>query len=84
MTDYGEIKDRIYQLIAGQSAAKLARDPFELIMRDSNSRWQFDFLMALPTLAPLESDRQILLDGLAREYADMASWMAYAEREGDR
>jgi hypothetical protein len=35
----------------------------------------------LPQVIPAEAHRQILLDGLAREYAGVDGWMAYIERE---
>ena len=37
--------------------------------------------MMLPEAIPAEAHRQILLDGMAREYAGVDGWMAYVERE---
>jgi hypothetical protein len=50
-------------------------------MADSDNPYQPFFLTHLPTVIPEEKDRQILLDGLAREYADLEGWMAYVDRE---
>jgi len=37
--------------------------------------------MNLVKLMPSEPQRQILLDGMAKEYAGTEGWMAYVDRE---
>ncbi len=51
------------------------------IMSDSDDSRQPLFLSMLPQVIPAEAHRQILLDGLAREYAGADNWMAYVESE---
>jgi hypothetical protein len=40
--------------------------------------------MHLPKHVPSEAHRQILLDGMAREYAGVDGWMAYVDREAGK
>lgn len=56
-------------------------DLLKTIMSDSDHTRQAAFLMLLPETIPAEAHRQILLDGLAREYAGVDGWMAYVDRE---
>jgi hypothetical protein len=56
------------------------KDVFDLIMSDSDHDRQILFMAALLQSMP-EGHREILLDGLAREYAGLEGWMQYVERE---
>lgn len=58
-------------------------DLFATLMSDSDHPRQQHFLRLLPSYLPAEGHRQILLDGLAREYAGVADWMAYVDLEGE-
>jgi hypothetical protein len=49
-------------------------------MSDSDHPRQQQFLLLVQQEFS-EGHRQILLDGLANEYADLDGWMAYAVRE---
>lgn len=51
------------------------------IMSDSDHARMPMFLGLLPSAIPAEAHRQILLDGMAREYAGADGWMAYVDRE---
>ena len=50
-------------------------------MSDSDHPRQAMFLGLLPQHIPAEAHRQILLDGMAREYAHLDGWMSYVDRE---
>lgn len=53
-------------------------DVFDLIMADSDHPAQQGFLLLLLTGNDLsEAQRQVLLDGLAREYAGRTDWQDY-------
>jgi len=56
-------------------------DLLKTIMLDSEHPRQALFLMMLPQAIPAEAHRQILLDGMAREYAGLDGWMGYVGRE---
>lgn len=56
------------------------RDVFDLIMSDSDHARQPAFLgLIMKELS--EDQRKILLDGMAKEYADCDGWLAYIDRE---
>ncbi|ACN14572.1 hypothetical protein HRM2_14630 [Desulforapulum autotrophicum HRM2] len=55
-------------------------DVYDLIMSDSNHNRQAFFLMMLPHQQS-EKQRQILLDGMAKEYQNCSSWLEYVDRE---
>jgi|GEM_PF-2169768 len=55
-------------------------DVYDLVMSDSNHKRQAFFLMMLPQQLS-EKQRQILLDGMAKEYQSCDGWMAYVDRE---
>ncbi len=57
-------------------------DLFATIMSDSDHPRQQHFLRLLSSYIPAEGHRQILLDGLAREYAGVDGWLAYIDLEG--
>ncbi len=85
---YGVLKGRVYHMttvVSGRTNEETQtagrRDVFDLIMSSSDNHRQSAFLSLLKTELPLESDRKVLLDGMAREYAGAESWMAYVERE---
>jgi hypothetical protein len=56
------------------------RDVFDLLISDSDHARQAAFLLQLPSVLP-DGHRKILLDGLAREYAGLASWEEYVHQE---
>ena len=85
---YEIMKGRAYYLaetISGKTNenAKAAgfRDVFDYIMSDSDHPRQAAFLMQLSGALPAEGHRQILLDGMAKEYAGVDGWMKYVDRE---
>lgn len=87
MSVYEIVKGKIYplvQIVTGRSNSDAMtegyRDIYELLMSDSDHPRQQQFLMQLPAHLP-EGHRQILLDGLAKEYAGVDGWMAYVARE---
>jgi hypothetical protein len=51
------------------------------IMKDSDSNEQAMFLMGLTEHLPSEKHRQILLDGLAKEFTSCKGWMEYVKQE---
>jgi hypothetical protein len=84
MTDlYPIMKGKAYRLAKTIIAPKSQDedDLLKTIMSDSDHTRQATFLTMLPTVIPAVAHRQILLDGLAREYAGVTDWMAYVERE---
>ncbi|GJD96603.1 hypothetical protein [Methylobacterium iners] len=84
---YENLKGQVYdiaQIAAGRGNAEAQtegfRDVYDLIMSDSDHPRQPAFLgLIMDRLS--EKQRPILLDGLAREYAGVDSWMAYVDRE---
>lgn len=52
-----------------------------MVVSDSDHARQASFLLLLSSTVPVKAHRQILLDGMAREYANSDSWMAYVEKE---
>lgn len=84
---YDNLKGQAYE--AAQIAANRTnpeaqregfRDVFALIMSDSDHPRQQAFLgLIMKDLS--EDQRKILLDGMAKEYAEVEGWMAYTERE---
>jgi hypothetical protein len=83
MTDlYPIMKGKAYRLAETIIAPKSqGQDLLKTIMSDSDHTRQAAFLTMLPQVIPAEAHRQILLDGMAREYAGVDSWLAYVERE---
>ena len=79
---YPILKGRAYHL-AQMSIAPCPQgeDLLAVIMSDSDHARQATFLLLLPQHIPSEAHRQILLDGLAREYAGVDGWMAYVALE---
>jgi hypothetical protein len=87
MSLYDVVKGRAYglvQVVTGKSNDEAARegfkDVYDLLMSDSDHPRQQHFLLQLPTQFT-EGHRQILLDGLTREYANVDDWLAYVEKE---
>ncbi len=79
---YHIMKGKAYRLAETIIAPKYQdEDLLKTIMSDSDDSRQPLFLSMLPQVIPTEAHRQILLDGLAREYAGGGGWMAYVERE---
>lgn len=79
---YRVMKGKAYRLAETIIASNhQGEDLLETIMSDSDHTRQPVFLSMLPQVIPAEAHRQILLDGLAREYAGLNGWMAYVERE---
>ena len=79
---YRIMKGKAYRLAETIIASKhQGEDLLQTIMSDSDHTRQPLFLSMLPQVIPAEAHRQILLDGLAREYAGVEGWMAYVERE---
>lgn len=84
---YNVMKMRAYHLvetITGHThktaADKGFRDLWDMVMSDSDHARQYFFLAHLPNFLS-ESQRQILLDGLALEYQGCKDWMTYVDRE---
>lgn len=55
------------------------KDVYDLIMSDCDHPRHFHFLLAI-TDAFNSEERQLLLNGLAREYAGAAGWLDYCEQ----
>ena len=83
MTDlYKIVKGRAYRLAQTIIAPRAqGEDLLATIMPDSDHTRQGVFLTLLPQHIPSEAHRQVLLDGLAREYAGVDGWMTYVDRE---
>ncbi|UEM08437.1 hypothetical protein J4G43_026975 [Bradyrhizobium barranii subsp. barranii] len=83
MTDlYPIMKGKAYRLAESIIAPKhQGEDLLATIMSNRDHTRHVAFLTMLPTVIPADAHRQILLDGLAREYAGVDSWMAYVDRE---
>jgi hypothetical protein len=79
---YPIMKGKAYRLAETIIAPKHhGEDLLRTIMSDSDESRQPLFLAMLPQVIPAKAHRQILLDGLAREYAGADNWMAYVESE---
>jgi hypothetical protein len=87
--------DRLYDIMKGKAYSLAAtvsgktnpdaqtagfKDVFDYIMSDSDHPRQAAFLLSLSDVLP-EGHRLILLDGMAKEYTNLDSWMAYVDRE---
>lgn len=83
MTDlYPIMRGKAYRLAETIIAPKYqGEDLLKTIMLDSDHPRQALFLTMLPQVIPAEAHRQILLDGMASEYAGLNDWMAYVDRE---
>jgi hypothetical protein len=88
---YSVLKEQAYgaaQVTAGcgnsEAHIKGFIDVFDLIMSNSNHSRQPTFLGLLPEIIPSEGDRQVLLDGMAREYAGLNDWAAYVDQQSER
>lgn len=84
---YAVLKGRVYSeacIHSGHTneSAKIAgfKDVYDVIMSDSDHDRQPNFLMNMMQVLT-DGHRQVLLDGLAREYAGVDGWMAYVARE---
>lgn len=84
---YESLKGQVYdlaQIAAGRGNAEARiegfKDVYDLIMSDSDHSRQPAFINLIVGRLS-EKQRPILLDGLAREYADLDGWMAYVDRE---
>jgi hypothetical protein len=84
---YSITKGKAYSLacvVSGRDNASAKtegyKDVFDLIMSDSDHPRQPHFMTGLMSAMP-EGHRQILLDGLAREYAGLDGWMQYVDWE---
>jgi hypothetical protein len=76
------MKGKAYRLAQVIIAPKYeGEDLLKTIMKDSDGPCQANFLTMLPQHIPAEAHRQILLDGMAKEYAGVEGWMAYVDRE---
>lgn len=62
------------------AASKGYKDLWDMIMSDSDHERQFFFLTMLDKVLT-EPQRQILLDGLAKQYQGCAGWLDYVDRE---
>jgi hypothetical protein len=79
---YPIMKGKAYRLAQVIIAPKYeGEDLLKTIMKDSDDPCQALFLMQLPEHIPAEAHRQILLDGMAKEYAGLDGWMTYVDRE---
>lgn len=76
---YKKLKGKAHQ-IARLVCGHHDGDLFELIMSDSDDMRQAMFLMMIMKEFS-EKQRQILLDGLAREYVGCDGWLDYVEQE---
>jgi hypothetical protein len=79
----------LYPIIKGHAAylANTVAKPrwqgdevFKAIMSDSDNPRQAHFLLMLPDHIASEKHRQILLDGLAREFGEAENWISYVDR----
>lgn len=84
---YSILKGQVYSDACIHSAhtnesAKIAgfKDVYDVIMSDSDHERQPFFIVSISRILS-EAQRQVLLDGLAREYAGVDGWMAYVDRE---
>jgi hypothetical protein len=84
---YSGLKARAYgaaKVTAGcgdpEAQASGYADVFDLIMSNSAHSRQATFVGLLPTIL-CGGDCQVLLDGMAWEYAKLESWAAYTNRE---
>jgi hypothetical protein len=84
---YGALKERAYgaaKITAGcgdsEAQTNGYADVFDMIMSNSDHSRQAAFVGLLPSILS-EEQRQVLLDGMAREYAKLESWMTYVNRE---
>ena len=82
------LKGRAYplaQIVTGctnyDARQKGFRDVFDLIMSDSDHPRQQQFILALPGTLASEKHREILLDGMAKDYAGLDDWLVYVNRE---
>jgi hypothetical protein len=79
---YKIMKGKAYRLAATIIAPRFqGGDLLKTIMSDSDHARMPMFLGLLPSAIPAEAHRQILLDGMAREYGSSKDWMAYVDRE---
>jgi hypothetical protein len=79
---YPIMRGKAYRLAETIIAPKYqGEDLLKTIMLDSDDPRQALFLTMLPQVIPAEAHRQILLDGMASEYAGLNGWMAYVDRE---
>jgi hypothetical protein len=79
---YSIMKGKAYRLAETIIAPEhQGEDLLATMMSDSDHPRQATFFTMLSQLIPAEAHRQILLDGMAREYAGVDDWMAYVERE---
>lgn len=79
---YAIMRGKAYRLAETIIAPKYqGEDLLKTIMSDSDDSRLPLFLMMLPQHIPAEAHRQILLDGMAKQYAGVENWMAYVARE---
>jgi hypothetical protein len=79
---YPIMRGKAYRLAETIIAPKhQGEDLLATIMSDSDDNRQALFLRMLSQTIPAEAHRQILLDGMAREYAGVDGWTAYVDRE---
>ena len=79
---YPIVKGKAYRLAQTLMVPKhRGEDLLATIMSDSDHARVPLFLVHLPEAIPAEAHRQVLLNGMAREYAGVDGWMAYVERK---
>jgi hypothetical protein len=79
---YAIMRGKAYRLAETIISPKYqGEDLLKTIMSDSDDSRLASFMMMLPPHIPAEAHRQILLDGMAKEYAGVENWMAYVARE---
>jgi hypothetical protein len=79
---YAIVRGKAYNLAQTMIAPReQGEDLLATIMSDSDHLRQAVFLGLLPQHIPAEAHRQILLHGMAREYAGVDGWMVYVDRE---
>ena len=79
---YPIMKGKAYRLAQTLMVPKhRGEDLLATIMSDSDHARVPLFLVHLPEAIPAEAHRQVLLNGMAREYAGVDGWMAYVERK---
>jgi hypothetical protein len=79
---YAIVRGKAYRLAQTIIAPKYeGEDLLKTIMSDSDDSRLASFMILLPQHIPAEAHCQILLDGMAKEYAGVEGWMAYVDRE---
>jgi len=80
-TAYGSLKGQLYWFVSSIVSRGGSADAWKTLMEDSDTQSMALFCASLAKILPSVKKRTVLLDGLAREYADCPNWMEYVNRE---